>query len=926
MSWPVAFASERMCLETPGRIDRTSAERQTETARAILKRLEGQPGLVLADEVGMGKTFVALAVAVSAFWADKGRRPVVVMVPPSVRDKWVREFDVFKDMCVQRPEDRETLRAKSAQTALDFFKLLDDPKPRRVSLIFLNHGAFNSSLQDPWVKLAIIRHAIHGLHLGARRTVLPRWVAQLLRTSSKRIDEALYERLLRCDEAQWRETIEAYGVPLDDDPVPEALVKELQRGEIDLSALAVELRDLPLRESPNIDARLTRLRNALNAALRDIWPQALAGARFRSPLLILDEAHHLKNPATRLASLFAHADDEVETRHLLQGALANGFERMLFLTATPFQLGHQELLNVLRRFRAIDWKSLPGPLAKEACDAQLETLEGRLDEARHAAANLDFHWQKLRGDQIVDEQGRQTSVERWWQMLMAAGVDVPPGAQGVVAAFERAHKAMKSAQEALGPWVIRHMRPRCFEGSDLQRRTRLIGAGIRDEQNQSGLPVSDSAVLPFLLAARSQSLLTRALGGQGANRSRATFAEGLASSYEAFLRTRSEGAADVDEEVAQEEAGVHDHRLKRYLSRLTVALPDELSFGQHPKIAALTERVVHLWSAGEKVVVFCHFRETGKALVRHLSAALDVQLKQIAEERTGKHGDAAMDLVRLAGEAFDEDRPMQRALATFVDGLTRARGLPQAEQERMEKIVRRFVRTPVFLARYLDLANHAREEALLQALATTDASGASLRQKIEGFVSFIALRSPAEREDYLEALEAIQPGTRGERPKDDESVGGANLLPNVRLASGVVKAETRKRLLLGFNTPFFPEILVASSVLAEGVDLHLNCRHIIHHDLSWNPSTIEQRTGRVDRIGAKADQVGKAIRVYMPFVAGTQDEKMYRVVTDRERWFQVLMGEEYRTDEVSTEKLAERVMFPEAAAGALAMDLRVWKG
>lgn len=129
--------------------------------------------------------------------------------------------------------------------------------------------------------------------------------------------------------------------------------------------------------------------------------------------------------------------------------------------------------------------------------------------------------------------------------------------------------------------------------------------------------------------------------------------------------------------------------------------------------------------------------------------------------------------------------------------------------------------------------------------------------------------------------------------------------------------------MLAFNTPFFPEVLVASSVLAEGVDLHLNCRYLIHHDLSWNPSTLEQRTGRVDRIGAKAEQVSKSIEVFLPYVGGTQDEKQYRVVMDRERWFQVLMGEDYRTDESATETAAERVPLPMAAVKALAFNLSV---
>ena len=37
------------------------------------------------------------------------------------------------------------------------------------------------------------------------------------------------------------------------------------------------------------------------------------------------------------------------------GAMANAFDRMLFLTATPFQLGHQELVRVLERFGDVRW-------------------------------------------------------------------------------------------------------------------------------------------------------------------------------------------------------------------------------------------------------------------------------------------------------------------------------------------------------------------------------------------------------------------------------------------------------------------------------------------------------------------------------------------------------------------------------------------
>ena len=66
--------------------------------------------------------------------------------------------------------------------------------------------------------------------------------------------------------------------------------------------------------------------------------------------------------------------------------------------------------------------------------------------------------------------------------------------------------------------------------------------------------------------------------------------------------------------------------------------------------------------------------------------------------------------------------------------------------------------------------------------------------------------------------------------------------------------------------------------MAEGVDLHLECRHVIHHDLDWNPSVLEQRTGRVDRLGSKGEVTGLPIDVYEPFLEATQDEKQFRVV------------------------------------------------
>jgi hypothetical protein len=55
--------------------------------------------------------------------------------------------------------------------------------------------------------------------------------------------------------------------------------------------------------------------------------------------------------------------------------------------------------------------------------------------------------------------------------------------------------------------------------------------------------------------------------------------------------------------------------------------------------------------------------------------------------------------------------------------------------------------------------------------------------------------------------------------------------------------------------------------------------------------------------------------------AATQDEKMFRVVRDRERWFQIIMGEQYDMDESATDRRAERVPLPIAVQQQLSMRL-----
>ena len=50
-------------------------------------------------------------------------------------------------------------------------------------------------------------------------------------------------------------------------------------------------------------------------------------------------------------------------------------------------------------------------------------------------------------------------------------------------------------------------------------------------------------------------------------------------------------------------------------------------------------------------------------------------------------------------------------------------------------------------------------------------------------------------------------------------------------------------------------ILVATDCLSEGINLQHLFTAVVHYDLAWNPTRHEQREGRVDRFGQKADEV-----------------------------------------------------------------------
>ena len=940
------FASAHIKLNSE-RIDPADAARQARTAGLVLDKLHDQPGVILADEVGMGKTFVALAVAASIIIDDPFGGPVVVMMPPSVREKWPSDWKVFRDLCLHGRATK-WFTFGVADSGAQFLQLLDKKGPERERLIFLSHGALHSTLRDGFFKLAFIKRAFwHRPSLAKQRRAFPKFAGKILELKSKVENKAegLLGELLDRPREAWLELMyrahDSFREKYKDHPVPLQVQNQLDSmDQREFDELAEALSQLPLKESTTINERIKAAREALKGVIARIWRKVLQNAEFESPLLVLDEAHHLKNPNTRLASLFyVNEDDEDESKELAtDGALANKFARMLFLTATPFQLGHRELISVLDRFDGIAWEGnrRPARMSRLEFATLRKQLLLTLDGSQLAAIAFDRVWGKVTTQYLLGNDGKMRSSDEWWNDLKAQ----PDSAdKEIIRLSKEAENWARGAERQLSQWVIRNRKSaKLSSNTAVDRRLNLPGAAICDHGSlDEGLEVRGEALLPFLLAARAQTIL------KDSGHERNTFAEGLASSFEAYRFTRQD-RDDIDQELEGTsllDTGIGKpapvpEPVKWYLEHIDRSLSTVEGGAriEHPKVQATTERAVQLWRKGHKVLIFCHYRATGRALRQNISRQLRDEIDRLAKQKLPHLTDTEVqeELERIA-RRFDAAGPIRRAVDDALHDLillNTHRSYDDTHAKHIVEIVRRFLRTPSFLVRYLDLQRLDDPDVFASAIDRDDIGGLSLRQRITDLSMFLSrLTHENELPAYLDALDRYQ--TRGHTARDAESIfdkaefkeseGRAILIPNVRLANGESSAESRRRLLLTFNTPLYPEILIASRVLAEGVDLHLNCRHVIHHDLDWNPSIIEQRTGRLDRIGSHSEKVQQPIQVYLPYVAGTQDEKMYRVVMDRARWFEIVMGEKYASDPLVAEQRAERVPLPQELANRLALHL-----
>lgn len=934
-------------------VPRSDVDRQERTALQALARLETQPGIVLADEVGMGKTFEALAVIAYRLSTDPTRKAVIITPGPDLNKKWEKEIARFQYDKGMHPIGRFGTVPAAVTHVRDFLA-----KVRASNLVVAPISIFSAvRAGDDQAQF---------LTLFARWKRLPH---QTVTALFRRFRDGQLEPMRDLEE---RPILGGLSLAEVEPHLPAAFEDiGLLYDEHGVDAFAHK----------DIRRKLDRARfRLLGAFLPDL------------DLLVVDEAHKLKNEDTVRAQAVADV-------------FGGRFSKALFLTATPFQLGIQELRQVLGLFgRARN----PGvDMAKET-----DHLVSAIERYQAAYDRFERTWCRLDPEVAMD---LRAAYDRHGAIAGDDLTADATAVRDAVAELVQLKKDV--IEPALRRWMVRSLRPhkRAYRRQELRREKpdgaarlpflvyeRFIAELFRKKDPTHKAAVEINMVSSFDAAREGQllvgdresmpasarpyrKLLRDVLGTMGSGAPHPKLDAVLADAVEAA--GRGEKTLIFCSRVQTLEAlskRIQDVWREHVLARWREVLPGvthEAVFSSEARglpqllrdrfhdttdalYVALRENYLRTvfqdaqrWAEGHEEAIAQLATEklrtlrTGTTSAERIDwqllkrcvdqATLDLWAAVSPEEASSVEADLqpvrgpefldlGFDLVRdelEEGDGTRGDRTPTWSVSTDAAQLTIATvglwGYLTGELFGVDREVR--VRVGERIARFLtsadvtflpDVLRFARDEGL-------DLSG-----RVESRVLLRHLerfwRSPAGR-GWLERVKAFlqyfASRDREEQMNVAESLGKGR----VRFARHTAEGDTREMLREAFNTPFYPMVLVVNEVMQEGLDLHRSCRRVVHHDLSWNPAQLEQRVGRVDRLGSRTEKLrvknpDAKLEILVPLIERTIDDRLYRTVKTREKWLEFLLGAPPKVGEASFEGEAS-VPLPERLTEELRVNL-----
>lgn len=607
----------------------------------------------------MGKTFVALATAyaVLSFMKRGGEHPdlgncaskVLIITPQNtaLAAKWQREVSEFVRRCVQEEQRRDVetwFRARPVDRWDDLVAGLRGRGPAASVLVARMSLFQGSKLQDYDVKRRFLLACLFRYWGGAFRN-------------------DARERLLRGAPADWPHRPEdlAELTATDHDLIPFDW-GDVQ-GALERDAAARELADKLLENCKTVAAPFVRGREEsfedIRKQLNELYVAiCVASIRKHFPLVIVDEAHNWKNGPRHDANGYGH----FRTR------IARRTRRALLLTATPFQLRPEEMLELLKVSDDLRPTSDQGESVRR-CEAMKSLRENVirpvLKNSEAASQAFSSAWAKLPGrvttevletawmsgplcrarDDLRRLAERPGVVEESLlvPVVRRALQEVPPEARDLLGHALRLYVYNSDLSTEMGRVVVRHRRGtthRAFlVGSEYVDRDRA--AFLRPDRHvlhgAPGIEVHGAAELPHYLLMRCVSEMK---GGKG----RSSLGATLTGCYSTLFSSAEGREAQV--RLASGTAGA-------IYFQLLQQLVNERNDPEHPKVAAAVANVVDLWLRGEKVLVFCFRTNTARRLHEIISDQVRRHLDRQRAACLG--GEASLRALRARITGRDRD-------------------------------------------------------------------------------------------------------------------------------------------------------------------------------------------------------------------------------------------------------------------------------
>lgn len=892
-----------------------TASLQTRTCAQIISMLDEVPGIILGDDVGMGKTYVAFSTAVYFLYKYPGKKIVVITPNWLLNKKWFNDIRNFiaqnlkKNVLKLREEDIKQITQNHNGDYVSQIKKAS--KNGKVLLIPIN--VFSS--------------------MGWKREMsfyLSCWFKHRKFWGKTRV--AILQRMGGNTEVYAPEDTHDMGISYNE--IPEDWYEEL---------------DTIYNSEGFTEESVDKIWEAIKLLRYKVINMVIPDAS----LLILDEAHKMKNA------------DTVKRKSLMAG-IENKFEKGIFLTATPFQLGEGELKSVLDMFKCstcsieekVEFDKLTDSLFSEinlymdymtAFESYVHDMSTD-EEAMLENAIRTKSTEGLSMDVIETYHHYETllvqkaSLEKVMLRVIVRNVKNKDAyRKEIIGAMENDDRnGLPLSEEAYIPYAL--MEKAIYQ--ILEHGDRTFIANIKQSFTSSFEAMLDSSIMKRDIQAIkmiSKIKLDKVSHPKVSNVCRKAvdlLMHGekvliFCNRIETMIKLRDALQRELEKNINRDikmlfpETGKKgfDNYCKRFYSKQDVSwfllqenyinsilIPVLRTLGVNeriiPKASDISEEVNILYrnfNVSNKTNYMYVKRIVEQIVFRRVFNNINGWYKELQDQTNlintiyvimdTNYIHLGLSIEKRDNDDSDEgeeDKVIRHIDEKTINNVLKYKGIWTIYSDYLNKIkpgqredivqsmiafLRRDRRFFIQLRKMQDRYAHKKEDYSFLIRKTFESGGVLDWKK--AYARFL--------KNYCIAIE-----TSGVANVEDMNLG----LRNVNIVD-IINASTtndrRKIIQAGFNTPFNPQILIVTETMQEGIDLQKECKEVIHYDMEWNPASMEQRVGRIDRIGSlisemRSENNDTTLDIYYPFIKNTIDESIYNTVKDREKWFNLILG------------------------------------